>query len=111
MGGIDLMDSFINRFRIRRKSRKWTTGLFYHLLDMTVINTWVLGTKINTMKGKSQKDIMKLTDIRNWLAVTLCRYQSRSENKRGKLSTNSRREETPESSKRPMFMSTSSILN
>ena len=42
MGGVDLIDSYLGRYRIRMKSRKWTTRLFYHLLNMTVINAWVL---------------------------------------------------------------------
>lgn len=60
MGGVDLMDCFIGRYRIRIKSRKWTTRLFYHLLNMSVINAWVLYKKLNTMKGKLQKNIMIL---------------------------------------------------
>ena len=36
--------------------------------------------KICTMKGKSQKDIMKLRDFRTDLADTVCWYHSRSEN-------------------------------
>lgn len=100
MGGVDLMDSFIGRYRIRIKSRKWTTRLFYHLLDMTVINAWVLYKKVNTVKGKLQKNIMKLADFRTELADTLCRYQSHSKNKRGRPSTNSR-QDTTVTSKRP----------
>ncbi|CAH2096797.1 unnamed protein product [Euphydryas editha] len=100
MGGVDLMDSFIGRYRIRIKSRKWTTRLFYHLLDMTVINAWVLYKKVNTMKGKLQKNIMKLADFRTELTDTLCRYQSHSQNKRGRPSTNSR-QDTTVPSKRP----------
>ncbi|GFU40176.1 hypothetical protein NPIL_284881 [Nephila pilipes] len=51
---------------------------------------------------KSQKDIMKLADFRTELADTLCRHQSRLENKKkGRQSAKSRREETPEPFKRP----------
>ncbi|GFS75348.1 hypothetical protein NPIL_126081 [Nephila pilipes] len=50
--------------------------------------------KVSTMKGKSQKDIMKLTDFRTELTDTLCRYERLSGNKRGRPST--RREEIPE---------------
>ncbi|CAF4878842.1 unnamed protein product [Pieris macdunnoughi] len=99
MGGVDLMDSFIGRYRIRIKSRKWTTRLFYHLLDMTVINAWVLYKKVNTRKGKLQKNIMKLADFRTELADTLCRYQSHSKNKRGRPSTNSQQDNTVPSKK------------
>ncbi|GFS39142.1 piggyBac transposable element-derived protein 4 [Nephila pilipes] len=72
MGGVDLTDRFIGRYRIWIKSRKWTSRLFSHLLDMTVINAWVLYKKVSTMKGKSQKDIMKLANFRTELADTLC---------------------------------------
>ncbi|GFT88973.1 hypothetical protein NPIL_519121 [Nephila pilipes] len=57
MGGNDLMDSFIGQYHIKIKSRMWTR-LFYHLLDMTERNDWIMHKKISIMKGKSQ-DIMK----------------------------------------------------
>ncbi|CAG5013226.1 unnamed protein product [Parnassius apollo] len=41
MGGVDLMDSFIGRYRISMRSRKWYLRIFYHLLDMTVLNSWL----------------------------------------------------------------------
>ncbi|GFT82720.1 chimeric ERCC6-PGBD3 protein [Nephila pilipes] len=91
MGGVDLMDSFICRYFIRINSRKWTTRLFYRLLDMTMIHTSILYKNVSTMKGKYQEDIMKLADFRTELADTLFRYQSQSENKRGRPSTNSQR--------------------
>ena len=75
--------------------------LFYHLLDMTVINTWIMYKNVGAMKEKSQKDIMKLADFRTKLADTLCRYKSRSESKRKRPSNNSRREETLELTKKP----------
>lgn len=96
MGGVDLMDSFLGRYRIRMKSRKWTTRLFYHLLDMTVINSWVLYKKVSIKKGVTAKDIISLADYRTLLADTLCRYQSRPENKRGRPSTSNRQSQTPE---------------
>ncbi|GFU38336.1 chimeric ERCC6-PGBD3 protein [Nephila pilipes] len=101
MEGVDLMISFTGRYSIRIKSRKWTMRLFCYFPDMTVINAWVLPKKVSAMKGKSQKDIMTLVDFRTELADTLCQYQSRSENKRGRRSTNSRQEKTPEPSERP----------
>lgn len=42
MGGVDLMDSCLGRCRIRVKSRKWTHRLFYHMMDMAMINAWIL---------------------------------------------------------------------
>ncbi|CAK1578837.1 unnamed protein product [Parnassius mnemosyne] len=54
MGGVDLMDSFLGRNRIRMKSRKWYMRIFYHLLDLTVINSWVLYKKVEEKKRKPQ---------------------------------------------------------
>ncbi|XP_026741886.1 piggyBac transposable element-derived protein 2-like [Trichoplusia ni] len=45
MGGVDLLDSFIGRYHITMKSRKWTMRLFYHFLDLAVINSWVMFKK------------------------------------------------------------------
>ena len=54
--------------------------------------------KVNTVKGKLHKKLMKLADFRT--EHTLCRYQSHSKNKRGRPSTNSR-QDTTVPSKRP----------
>ncbi|XP_049873098.1 piggyBac transposable element-derived protein 4-like isoform X1 [Pectinophora gossypiella] len=69
MGGVDLMDSFIGRYRIRIKSRKWTMRLFYHMLDMTIINAWILSRNINALKGQKS---LRLAEFRLALADTLC---------------------------------------
>lgn len=73
MGGVDTMDSFLGRYRIRMKSKKWTSRLFHHMLDMAVINSWVLYKKVMTKKGSNPKNIMKLVNFRIELADTMCR--------------------------------------
>lgn len=83
MGGVDLMDSFLGRYRIRVKSRKWYLRLFYHLLDLTVINSWILYKKSNDSHGKT----MSLADFRSELAETLCAYKKTAELKRGRPSS------------------------
>lgn len=80
MGGVDLMDSFLGRYRIRIKSRKWYIRIFYHLIDMTVINSWVLYKKNNPH--------ITLGDFRSELAETLCFYKKYDANKRGRPSSN-----------------------
>lgn len=55
MGGVDLMDSYLGRNRIRMKSRKWYMRIFYHLLDLTVINSWVLYKKVEEKKETTKK--------------------------------------------------------
>ncbi|CAK1592781.1 unnamed protein product [Parnassius mnemosyne] len=64
MGGVDLMDSFLGRNRIRMKSRKWYMRIFYHLLDLTVINSWVLCKKVEEKKGNHKKIMTLALSIR-----------------------------------------------
>lgn len=51
MGGVDLMDSFLGRYRIEIKSTKWYIRLFYHMIDMAVIKPWVLFIKNYEKRG------------------------------------------------------------
>lgn len=83
MGGVDLMDSFLGRYRIKMKSRKWYIRLFYHLLDMAIINSWVLYKQSN--EGKELKTL-SLADFRTDLADSLCKYGPSGAHKRGRPS-------------------------
>ncbi|XP_022175570.1 piggyBac transposable element-derived protein 3-like [Myzus persicae] len=64
MGGVDLMDSLIGRYRIIMRSKKWYIKIFYHLLDMTVVNSWLMYKKITG-------NTMPLAKFREHLSVTL----------------------------------------
>lgn len=55
MGGVDLLDSYLGRSKIKIKSKKWYIRLFYHLLDLTVVNSWILFKKIRTQQENSSK--------------------------------------------------------
>ncbi|CAG5001507.1 unnamed protein product [Parnassius apollo] len=74
MGGVDLMDSFLGRHRIRMKSRKWYMRIFYHLVDLTVINSWILYKKVHEEKGVPSANVLSLGDFRSELADSLCKY-------------------------------------
>ncbi|KAL0812031.1 hypothetical protein ABMA28_009425 [Loxostege sticticalis] len=62
MGGVDLMDSFLGRHRIRIKSRKWYMRLFLRMIDLSVINSWILYKKVNEGKGNTKN--MNLGNIK-----------------------------------------------
>jgi hypothetical protein len=51
MGYVDNSDRMANSYPISRRNFKWTTKLFFHLLDLTVLNSWILlsscGAKYN----------------------------------------------------------------
>ena len=42
MGGVDIMDSHLGRLKIVLKSRKWYIRIFYHLLELCMVNSWLL---------------------------------------------------------------------
>lgn len=45
MGGVDVMDMLLSLYRIDRKSTKWYMRLVYHLLGITVNNSWLLSRR------------------------------------------------------------------
>ncbi|KAL9873389.1 uncharacterized protein ACN2A1_014470 [Glossina fuscipes fuscipes] len=71
-------NGFLGRYSIRIKSRKWYIRFFYYMIDMTVINSWVLYKKNNPN--------LTLGDYRSELAETLCSYKKCDENKRARPS-------------------------
>jgi len=42
MGFIDISDRMANSYSMSRRNFKWATKLFSHLLDLTVLNSWIL---------------------------------------------------------------------
>jgi hypothetical protein len=42
MGYVDNSDHMANSYLASRHSYKWNTKLFSHLLDLTVLNSWIL---------------------------------------------------------------------
>ncbi|CAK1592496.1 unnamed protein product [Parnassius mnemosyne] len=89
MEGVDLLDSFIGRYHITRKSRKWTNRLFFHLLDMTIINSWLLYKRTLKQVNSTTKP-MNLCNYRLELANALCNLGPQANgNKRGRPSSSS----------------------
>lgn len=69
MGGVDLLDSLIGRYKIRMRSRKWYMRIFYHLIDMSVVNSWLLYKRARTQIGQPIEYTLK--EWRKTLAHTL----------------------------------------
>lgn len=47
MGGTDLMDGHINKYRIGIRGKKWWWAIFTWLIDVSINNAWVLLRKLN----------------------------------------------------------------
>ena len=71
MGGVDLADQLLSLYRINIRSKKYYHRLIYHMIDMTVVNAWLLykrdATKLNTAK----KDIYALAEFKILIAFGL----------------------------------------
>jgi len=67
MGGVDLLDSIIGRYRIAIRSKKWYFKLFYHFLDVSLVNVWLL-----YRRAYENEATISLVKFRQEVAVTLC---------------------------------------
>lgn len=71
MGGVDLLDSLMGRHKIIMKSRKWYMRIFYHLVDLTVVNLWLLYKRVLRAKGIKDSNILNQAKFRAEVACSL----------------------------------------
>ena len=66
MGYVDKVDRMANSYSISRRTFKWTKNLFFHLLDLAVLNSYILHSSCGGKK-MSHRDF-RYTLVRNILA-------------------------------------------
>jgi hypothetical protein len=59
---VDNSDRMANSYLISRRNFKWTTKLFFHILDLTVINSWIL---LSSCGAKYNHQDFRLLLVRN----------------------------------------------
>lgn len=84
MGGVDLLDGLIGRYKIKIRTKKWYMRLFYHLLDVTLVNSWIIYKK--TMLSRNEKHVLNLAEFRSEIAYCLCNYETGGPKRRGRPS-------------------------
>lgn len=42
MGGVDTLDSTLGYYRIKVRSKKWYLRVFFHLVDLIAVNSWLI---------------------------------------------------------------------
>ncbi|XP_045445825.1 piggyBac transposable element-derived protein 2-like [Melitaea cinxia] len=72
MGGVDLIDSIMGRYKILTRSKRWQVRMFYHFLDLTMANSWLLYRRVRQAKNCSDKQ-MSSADFRLDIGETLCK--------------------------------------
>ena len=79
MGGRDLLDSLLSLYRIQIRSKKWYHKLFFHFLDVTVVQSWLVYCRsIIANEGK-----LKLREFKMILANSLMRELANQHQQRG----------------------------
>jgi len=87
MGGVDLLDSLIGLYRSRLRSKKWYLRIFFHLIDMMVVNAWILYRDCCTRSGEQKS--MRLRDFKADIAAVFCNTDLEVRpNKKGRRSRN-----------------------
>lgn len=90
MGGVDLLDSMLGLYRIGIRSKKWPNKIFFHFLDLCVVNAWILWRKNSDV-------YMALFDFKMAVAEHFCKVGKTYNKKKGRPASNTG---TPKSTKR-----------
>lgn len=79
MGGVDLLDSMLGYYRIQIRSKKWYLKIFFHLVDLACVNSWILWRRNN-------EEYLPLAEYKIAVADALCKAGKSFSRKRGRPS-------------------------
>ncbi|KAI5629009.1 piggyBac transposable element-derived protein 3-like, partial [Silurus asotus] len=87
MGGVDLADMFAALYRIDIRPRRWYLRILYYLIDLSLVNGWLLYRR--HLNQKQEKKYMPLLDFRAQVADALIKVGKQADlnsRKRGRPS-------------------------
>jgi hypothetical protein len=71
MGGVDLMDMLISLYRINVQSKKYYLKIIFHLIDLSIVNGWLLYRKYCSHHRLPKNEILSLLKFRTKIAEAL----------------------------------------
>ena len=71
MGGVDLADCLIALYRINLRSKKYYMRLIFHMIDMVMVNSWLLYRRDAESLSLQRKDIRPLASFKLAVAHAL----------------------------------------
>ncbi|XP_047144568.1 piggyBac transposable element-derived protein 2-like [Hydra vulgaris] len=81
IGSVDLLDSLMGLYRITIRSKKWYHRLFFHYLDMAVVNAWLWYRRAHSQKSSSSQTL-RLEEFKAEIAEGLCKAGKGASKKR-----------------------------
>ncbi|CAN9509212.1 unnamed protein product [Ophioblennius macclurei] len=92
-GGVDALDALISYHRIHVRSKKYYHRLFFHFVDMVIVNSWLLYRRDCESLGVLRKKQKDLLTFRGSIAQALCMEgKDLTEKKRGQPSSDVERQ-------------------
>ncbi|CAF4636240.1 unnamed protein product [Rotaria socialis] len=71
MGGVDLLDMLISLYRINIRSVKYYMKIIFHLIDLSLVNAWLLYRRHCSQNQIHKKDVLSLLTFRIDVAKSL----------------------------------------
>ena len=71
MGGVDLMDMLLSLYRINVRSQKYYIKIIFHLIDLSLVNAWLLYRRHCSQLSVPKRDTMSLLLFRINVAQAL----------------------------------------
>ena len=92
MGGVDLIDMLLALYRIKVRSSKYYMRIFYHIVNLCVVNAWILYKRSRQQFHPAQSSkLMQLADFQVQVSEALLRRGSQETKKsRGRPSLEDR---------------------
>ncbi|CAG4992139.1 unnamed protein product [Parnassius apollo] len=72
MGGVNLIDSIMGRYKIKLRSKRWQVRMFYHFLDLAISNAWLLYKRVYKTNN-TNGPLLSSADFREEIGTVLCK--------------------------------------